>query len=140
MINELQFQLHPNKTYIGKISNGFNFLGYYMDDHKILPSRETIRRFLTRAAALYEQVQGKNVSRRYKKTLSRDISMYQVNEPAPTDEYCKNALTHLLSLAALKPDILATLRSYIRRWAQWLKLGPPTMKEFDSCLPSVLPS
>ncbi len=104
-----------------------------MDDHKILPSRETIRRFFARAAAL---VSSKGKARMYpggyKKTHGRDISMYQVNESAPTDAYSKNAIAHLLSLAALKPDILATLRSYIRRWAQWLKLGPPTMKELDS--------
>jgi hypothetical protein len=61
--------LHPCKTYIGKISHGFNFLAYYMDNQKILLSKETIRRFYKRAAALYEPPQtNKNVSRRYKKT------------------------------------------------------------------------
>jgi hypothetical protein len=43
VLNALKFYLHPKKTYIGKISHGFNFLGYYMDDQKILPSQETIR-------------------------------------------------------------------------------------------------
>ncbi len=112
-----------------------------MDDKIILPSKETIRRFLTRAAALYEQVQGKKVSRRYKKTQhGRDISEYQVNEPAPTDAYFQNILTHLLALAALKPYTLATMRRYVRFWARWLKLGLSTLKEFEDNVQTLLPS
>jgi hypothetical protein len=38
VLNALKFQLHPSKTYIGKIRHGFNILGYYMDDQKMLPS------------------------------------------------------------------------------------------------------
>jgi len=117
ILNDLKFQLHPSKTYIGKIARGFNFLGYYMDDQKMLPSIETIRRFHERATALYEPPQiNKNVpvrrslksvggSRRYKKMVSnRDISEYQVNEPAPTDAYFNNIIVHLLSLAASNLD------------------------------------
>ena len=124
VVNTLNLQLHPSKTYIGKISHGFNFLGYYMDDQKILPSKETIRRFHERSSALCEPLQGnRNVSRQYKKNPhDRDISEYQVNEPAPTDLYFKNILMHLLAKAALKPDTLATLRRYVGQWARWLKL------------------
>jgi hypothetical protein len=39
VLADLKLRLHPTKTYIGKISKGFNFLAYYMDDQKILPSR-----------------------------------------------------------------------------------------------------
>lgn len=38
--NTLKFQLHPCKTYIGKISHGFNFLAYYIGNQKILPFKE----------------------------------------------------------------------------------------------------
>jgi hypothetical protein len=89
----------------------------------MLPSQETIRRFHERASALYESPQInrngpvrrslKSVggSRRYKKTVSnRDISEYQVNEPAPTDAYFSNIIVHLLSLAASKPDAFAAMR------------------------------
>lgn len=44
------------------------------------------------------------------------LSDYQVNEAAPTDEYFKNILVCLLSRAALKPDILATMRRYVGGW------------------------
>jgi hypothetical protein len=49
VVQALKFQLHPKKTYIGKISHGFNFLGYYFDHEKILPSQETIRRYVKKA-------------------------------------------------------------------------------------------
>ncbi|MBA3814854.1 MAG: hypothetical protein H0X26_10335 [Alphaproteobacteria bacterium] len=87
---------------------------------KFYRSYKTIRRFLTRSSALYEPLQGnRNVSRRYKRNPhDRDMSEYQVNEPAPTDAYFKNILTHLLSLAAQRLDTLATLRRYIGQWAR----------------------
>lgn len=64
------------------------------------------------AAALYEPPQGnRNVSRRYKRNShGRDISEYQVNEPAPTEVYFQNTLTHLLFLAAHNHDTLAAVR------------------------------
>ena len=142
VLNALHFQLHPSKTYIGKISHGFNFLGYYMDDQKILPSKETIRSFHERSSALYESLQGnRNVSRRYKRNPhGRDISEYQVNEPAPTDAYFKDILTHLLSLAASRPDTLATLRRYVGQWTRWLKLGLSSLTAFEECVQALLPS
>jgi len=141
VVKALQFQLHPTKTYIGKINNGFNFLGYYMDHEKILPSTETIRRSLERVTALYEPSQSnRNVSRRYKKTASdRDISEYCVNEEAPTDEFFTKTLGHLLSLAAQKPAVLASMRRYLGQWARWLKLGLTTIKDFELCVKVYLP-
>ncbi len=143
VMNALKLELHPLKTYIGKVSHGFNFLAYYMDHQKILPSKETIRRFHERVTALYEQSQNsRNVSRRYKKNsaTSRDISLYQVSEAAPTDRYFKNILTHLLDLADKKPDALATTRRYVGQWARWLKLGLSTIKGFESSVQALLPS
>jgi hypothetical protein len=142
IINTLNLQLHSSKTYIGKIRNSFNFLGYYMDDQIILPSKETIRRFHERSSALYEPLQGnRNVSRRYKKNPhDRDISEYQVNEPAPTDLYFKNILTRLLAKAALKPDTLATMWKYVGLWACWLKLGLSSLTVFEECVQTLLPS
>jgi hypothetical protein len=113
----------------------------YMDDQKILPSQETIRRFLTRATALYESSQpNRNVSRRYKRNAShgRDISVYQVNEPAPIDDYFQSILSHLLSLAAQKNDTFATMRRYVRYWTRWLKIS--TLKEFETSVQTLLPT
>ena len=140
IIGGLKFELHPTKTYIGKIYHGFNFLAYYMDDQKILPSTETIRRFHERAYALYEPSQKRNVSRRYKKTGSnRDISEYQANEAAPTDGYFKDTLTHLLTLAAQKPDVLTRMRRYVGQWSRWLRLGLSTSNDFEVSVQNHLP-
>ncbi len=141
IVGELKFELHPTKTYIGKISHGFNFLAYYMDDQKILPSTETIRRFHERTAALYEPPQdNRNVSRRYKKTVSnRDISEHQANEPAPTDAYFSNNLAHLLSLAAQKPDTVAKMRRYVGQRSRWLRLGLSTSNDFEVSVQNHLP-
>jgi hypothetical protein len=140
VMNGVKFQLHPTKTYIGKISNGFNFLAFYMDLEKILPATETIRRALERVAALYESSPKKNVSHRHKRTTSdRDISEYHVNEPAPTNEFFTNTLNHLLSLAASKPDILGVMRRYIGQWARWTKIGLSTIKDFEHYVQVFLP-
>ncbi len=143
IMKALKFQLHPLKTFIGQITRGFNFLAYYMDNQKILPAKETIRRFHERAAALYESPKTrKNVSRRYKKNgaVNRDISVYQVNEAAPTDAYFKGTLTRLLTLAASKPDALAGMLRYIELWKRWLKLGLSTIEGFETYLQTLLPS
>ncbi len=142
IVNGLQLQLHPLKTYIGKISHGFNFLGYYMDDQKILPSKETIRRFHERGTALYEPSQGnRNVSNYHKKNPhGRDISEYRVNEPTPTEEEVKDILTTMLDPAARKPQTLVTLRRYVGQWIRWLKCGLSTLKELEACVQALLPS
>jgi RNA-directed DNA polymerase len=142
VVNALKFQLHPLKTYIGKISHGFNFLAYFMDDQKILPSKETIRRFHERALALYEPSQPrKNESRRFRKNaaVSRDISEYLVNEAEPTNGFFQNILKHLLTLAAQKPGTLAIMRRYVGQWACWLKLGLSTIEAFETSVRTLLP-
>lgn len=88
IIKSLKFRLHPTKTYIGKISHGFNFLAYYLDDQKILPSQETIRRFFERASALYEPSPNRKL-KKYKRH-QRDVSEYQVNEAASYRNFFQN--------------------------------------------------
>jgi hypothetical protein len=143
ILADLKLKLHPTKTYIGKISKGFNFLAYFMDDQKILPSQETIRRFHERAVALYEQPQSPSKpSRRYKKNAAhnRDISIYQANEAAPTDEYFKNIIKALSALVALKPETIAIMQRYLGHWARWLKCGLSTIVEFEHHVQTLLPS
>jgi len=137
VLNALKFHLHPMKTYIGKISHGFNFLGYYMDDQKILPSQETLRRFHERSTALYEH---SHLTRRYKKNRpDRDISEYQANEEAPTNEYFQEILRTLQAMALKKPDICATLQRYLGQWARWLKLGLSAIADFETYVQHQLP-
>lgn len=137
VLKTLKFHLHPMKTYIGKISHGFNFLGYYMDDQKILPSQETLRRFHERSTALYEH---SHLSRRYKKNLpDRDISLYQANEAAPTNVSFQEILRDLQMMACKKPELGAALQRYLGQWARWLKLGLSTIVAFESDVQTQLP-
>ena len=138
VLNNLKFQMHPTKTYIGKISHGFNFLAYFMDDQKILPSTETIRRFSERASVLYENSQ---LSRRYKKNIPyRDISMYQANESAPDDTYVHSILSTLREKAVLKPEFMARLRRYLAKWANWIKSGLSEIIECEQAIREHLPT
>jgi hypothetical protein len=103
------------------ITHGFNFLGYYMDDQKILPSQESIRRFYERSSVLYEHAPA---SRRYKRNRThRDTSYYYVNEAAPTEASFSALCAMLKEKAAHKPDHMARLRRYLGQWANWLKCG-----------------
>jgi hypothetical protein len=104
VMNDLKLQLHPMKTYIGKISHGFNILGYYIDPHKILPSQESIRRFHERATALYEQPPNTKRVRRYRGAHDRDISLYPVNEAPPTNQQLQEYFSELLTRASSMPD------------------------------------
>ena len=53
ILNALQLEMHPRKTYMGKIQKGFNFLGYFYKPSTLLPSRESIRRVHERSAVRY---------------------------------------------------------------------------------------
>jgi hypothetical protein len=143
IMRDLKFQLHPLKTYIGKISRGFNFLAYYMDDQKILPSTETIRRFHERVTALYETPQSGHTPHRrrppQKASASRDISEYVVSEAAPTNAYLEGVLQNLLALAARSPDTLAAMRRRFGLWKSWLKSGMTTIEEFATSVQNFLP-
>lgn len=142
IMKELQLKLHPTKTYIGKISHGFNFLGYFFNDQKILPSKETIRRFYERACVLYEPTlpQKKNVSKRYKRSSSnRDISEYRVNEEPPTESYVHNILTTLIKASSSSADILKRLRKYFHQWMRWLTNGLSRDVPLAQCLTNVIP-
>lgn len=134
-------QLYPMKTYIGKISHGFNFLAYYMDPDKILPSQETFRRFYERSAALYEPPPDRRrVSRRYKKNShGRDISLYLVHEAPPTNEQLQRDMSALLARVRNRPVLLRRMQLYVGRWTRWLKLGLLMLEDFISSVETFLP-
>ena len=128
------------KTYIGKISHGFNFLAYYFDDQKILPSQETFRRFHERSLALYEHPPKTNYRRHKKAASGRDISLYQADEVAPNDDTFKNFLITLQTMISHQPDTMKRMRRYLGQWTHWLKLGLSTIKEFATSVETHLPS
>jgi hypothetical protein len=49
-------ELHRKKRFIGRIDNGFDFLGYRIHPRrKLRPSKESLQRLAIRARRLYEQ-------------------------------------------------------------------------------------
>ncbi len=46
---------HPDKTFIGRMEKGFDFLGYRFSRDGLSLARKTIDNFLTKALRLYER-------------------------------------------------------------------------------------
>lgn len=54
-LDNLNLAKHPDKTFIGRIEKGFDFLGYHFDRTGLRVATATLQRFLDKAARLYEQ-------------------------------------------------------------------------------------
>ena len=46
---------HPDKTFIGRIERGFDFLGYHFGPDGLVVAESTVQNFVARAIRLYEQ-------------------------------------------------------------------------------------
>jgi len=55
----LGLEKHPNKTFIGRVEKGFDFLGYHLWPDRLTVAQATVERFLARVTRLYEQEQGR---------------------------------------------------------------------------------
>ncbi len=55
VLTSLGLQKHPDKTFIGRIEKGFDFLGYHFWPGKLGVARKTIEHFVARIHQLYEQ-------------------------------------------------------------------------------------
>ena len=51
----LKLVKHPNKTFIGRIEKGFDFLGYSISPNSLLPATRTLQQYCTHIDRLYEQ-------------------------------------------------------------------------------------
>ena len=145
ILNRLQLKLHPTKTYIGKISHGFQFLSYYVDHEKLLPSKESVRRAQEKCAVLYEHALNGRKIKRYK--IDRDTSEYQTDEPPPTNADIKVLLNHLTSkVHSSKPCSQKVMKArqviqrYIKRWATWLKCGLQDETTLLTCVTTYIPA
>jgi hypothetical protein len=57
VLNLLKVEKAPDKTFIGRIENGFDFLGYHFSPDGLSVAEKTIEKFLARVVRLYEQEQ-----------------------------------------------------------------------------------
>ena len=51
----LGLEKHPDKTFIGRIEKGFDFLGYHFSREGLVVAQKTIANFVERVTRLYEQ-------------------------------------------------------------------------------------
>lgn len=54
-LREHKLKKHPDKTFIGRLDRGFDFLGYQFSTRGLTVARKTITRFIARLHRLYEQ-------------------------------------------------------------------------------------
>ena len=57
-LGSLNLDKHPDKTFIGRIERGFDFLGYHFRPDRLSVAAKTIENFVARALRLYEQEPG----------------------------------------------------------------------------------
>ena len=55
MLGALSLEKHPDKTFIGRIERGFDFLGYHFSPEGLSVAKKTIENFIEKASRLYEQ-------------------------------------------------------------------------------------
>jgi hypothetical protein len=54
-LGALSLEKHPDKTFIGRIERGFDFLGYHFSPEGLSVAKKTIENFIEKASRLYEQ-------------------------------------------------------------------------------------
>ena len=55
MLRPLMNTKHPDKTFVGRIEKGFDFLGYHFHPDEFSLAKKPVENFLARAIRLYEQ-------------------------------------------------------------------------------------
>jgi hypothetical protein len=58
----LKVEQAPDKTFIGKISKGFDFLGYHFDGTQLTVAAKTVEKHLLHYRQLYEQLRKKKAT------------------------------------------------------------------------------
>lgn len=59
---DLKVAQHPNKTFIGRIDKGFDFLGYHFSRQPLCMAATTVRKHVKRLKRLYEQQKAKHAT------------------------------------------------------------------------------
>jgi hypothetical protein len=60
--HQLKVEQAPDKTFIGKISKGFDFLGYHFDGKQLTVAAKTVEKHVLHYRQLYEQLRKKKAT------------------------------------------------------------------------------
>lgn len=115
-LGDLDLELHPDKTTIGPIARGFDFLGYHHDPEGLRLAEVTLKRHQEKLTRLYEQYL--RVLRAYRARSGIGQSTIPRRETDPARAYL-NPRPLITSLA----DIDQRLEAYKRRFAAWASGG-----------------
>src|SRR5438552_2164984 len=64
VLTSLRLAKHPDKTFIGRIARGFDFLGYDFNPEGLRIATKTVANFVARVRQLYDHEPGEGVSAR----------------------------------------------------------------------------
>ena len=79
ILSELKLEKAVNKTFVGKIERGFDFLGFYFNNSEVQVSKRSVAKFAERLIfRLYraERIRGKTTKKGGKYPLPESISKY----------------------------------------------------------------
>ncbi len=78
MLSKLKVKKHPDKTYIGKTENGFDFLGYHFSRETLKVAAKTWEKHALHIIQLYEQLRKKKAtSNEMASTLGLYVTRWQ---------------------------------------------------------------
>ena len=55
VLGALRLEKHPDKTFIGRIEKGFDFLGFHFSRNGLTVAKKTVEKFVARVTRRYEQ-------------------------------------------------------------------------------------
>lgn len=77
-INQLKVEQHPDKTFIGRIKKGFDFLGYHFSREPLRIANITVKKHVERFNRLYEQQKdNKDTSKEIALVLGQYVKRWQ---------------------------------------------------------------
>jgi RNA-directed DNA polymerase len=117
-LSTLGLELHPDKTSMGSIARGFDFLGYQHDCTGLRLSHITLQRHQEKLTRLYEQ-------------YHRQLRAYRsgwVGQSTILREATDPAQAYLNPQPSIKSheDITRLLEAYLRRFTAWAQGGLPS--------------
>jgi len=78
ILGKLKVEKHPDKTFIGKIEKGFDFLGYHFSNEPLKLAEKTVEKHALHFVRLYEQLrQKKATSNEMASTLGLYVTRWQ---------------------------------------------------------------
>ncbi|MDC1287906.1 reverse transcriptase domain-containing protein [Gammaproteobacteria bacterium] len=105
ILNRLKLEKHLDKTFIGRIEKGFDFLGYHFSRKPLQVAEKTVEKHVLHIVRLYEQLrQKKATSKEMASTLGLYVNRWQRWAVAGLQGIKIDGLSSHLGLTSAEPD------------------------------------